>query len=129
MQVEGFGANICSAPLPFAEHMLTISSSLMDGVNNAFTGKIEDIADEFSELNAEAFKVSELINKAQDLLATSTLLSPLTIIGEEPEDYYRRTMYSGNVGVAAINGVGNYVERALTLPTIAQTLAGTGTLA
>lgn len=122
---EGFGSNICSAPLPFAEHMLTVSSSLVDGVNNAFTGKIKEIQEDYSELTAEAFRVSDVIEKAQDLLATSLLLSPLTIVGEEPDDYYRRTMYSGNVGVAAINGVGNYVERALTLPTIAQTLFGT----
>ena len=129
LTTSGFGSNICSAPLPFAEDMLAISSSLIDGINDAFTGKIQDIQNEFADLNAEAIRTSELIDKAQDLLATSALLSPLTIIGEEPEDYYRRTMYSGNVGVAAIDGVSNYVERALSLPTIAMTLAGTGTLA
>jgi hypothetical protein len=126
---EGFGSNMCSAPLPFAEHLLTISSGLVDGVNNAFAGKIQDIQNEFSNLNAESIRVSALITTTQDLLDTTTLLSPLTIIGEEPDAYYRRTMFSGNVGVAAIDGVNNYVERALTLPTIAMTLSGTEVLA
>lgn len=121
---EGFAANVCSAPLPFADQLLTISSSLVDGVNNAYAGKIQDIQNEYSDLVAESFRVSELISDAQDLLAPSLLLSPLTVIGEEPDAYYRRTVNSGNVGIAVIDGVNTYVERALTLPTIAQTLFG-----
>lgn len=108
--------------LPFAETLLSVSSGLLSATNNAYTGKIQEIQTEYADLQIESLKVSDLINNAQELLNTSSLLSPLTIIGEGPDDYYRRTMYSGNVGVASINGVTNYVERALTLPTIAMTL-------
>jgi len=130
----GFGSNMCSAPLPFAEQVLAVATSLVspgnialsmaNGVSEYYSDKIKDIDTEFEELNIRAFKDNELFNNAEQLLATSTLLSPLTIMGEEPEDYYRRTAQSGNVGVAAINGINNYVERALTLPTFAQTLYG-----
>lgn len=105
--------------LPFADKMLAVSTGLINSSGNEYAANIQQIQTEFSDLYAEAERVSVLINKAQDLLETNSMLSPLTIIGESSDDYYRRTMYSGNVGVYALSGVSSYVERALTLPTLA----------
>lgn len=105
--------------LPFADTLLNVSLSIVKAVGEFYTAEITEIQNSFNELSVESSKVSELINKAQDLLADNILLSPLTIIGESADDYYRRTMYSGDVGAVAIGSINNFYERALTLPTLA----------
>ena len=105
--------------LPFADTLLNVSLSIVKAVGEFYTAEITEIQNSFNELSVESSKVSELINKAQDLLADNMLLSPLTIIGESADDYYRRTMYSGDVGAIAIGSINNFYERALTLPTLA----------
>lgn len=110
--------------LPFADTMLSVSSSLIKGAETAYSSKISDIQTEMYDLNVEAQLEASVLLKAQDLLQNDSLLSPYTIIGEDPSDYYRRTMYSGNVGQLAIDGVATFVERALTLPTLADAIGG-----
>ena len=111
--------------LPFADSVLSVSSSLVKGVSSSYSSKIGDIQAEFEDFQTEVKAEAFAIQKAEDLLQTSNVLSPFTIIGENPNDYYRRTMYSGNVGQIAIDGVATYVERALTLPTVADAIGGT----
>ena len=111
--------------LPFADSALTVSTSLIKASGSAYSSKIGDIESELHDLQDEAKANAEVIQKAEDLLQTSNVLSPFTIIGEAPTDYYRRTMYSGNVGQIAIDGVATYVERSLTLPTLADAIGGT----
>jgi hypothetical protein len=113
---QGFGG---LSTLPFADTLLNVSISMVKAVGDYYTAEITGIQNSFNELSVENAKVSELINKAQDLLADNMLLSPLTIIGESADDYYRRTMYSGDVGAIAIGSINTFYERALTLPTLA----------
>ena len=110
--------------LPMADTMLSVSSSLIKGADAAYSSKITDIQTQMYDLNVQAQVEQAAILKAEDLLQTSNVLSPFTILGEDPQDYYRRTMYSGNVGQLAIDGVATYVERALTLPTLADAIGG-----
>lgn len=105
--------------LPFADTLLNASVSMVKAVGDYYTKEIQGIQEAFNELAIEREKTSALITQAQDLLADNILLSPLTIIGESADDYYRRTMYSGNVGVVAINSIETFYERALALPTLA----------
>lgn len=105
--------------LPFADTLLNVSVSMIKAVGDYYSNEIAGIQAAFDELAIESAKVSALINQAQDLLADNLLLSPLTIIGESADDYYRRTMYSGDVGAVAIGSINTFYERALALPTLA----------
>ena len=110
--------------LPFADSMLSVSTNLVKATTAEYQSKITDIQSEYEDMVTAAQTVSELIIKAQDLLQTDSTLSPFTFVGEAPEDYYRRTMYSGNVGEASLTSVETFVSRALTLPTLADALGG-----
>ena len=104
--------------------MLSVSTNLVKATTAEYQSKITDIQSEYEDMVTAAQTVSELIIKAQDLLQTDSTLSPFTFVGEAPEDYYRRTMYSGNVGEASLTSVETFVSRALTLPTLADALGG-----
>lgn len=48
-------------------------------------------------------------------------MGPMLILGEDPQDYYQRTVHSGNVGTMAFNMTESYVATKLLLPTFNQT--------
>ena len=48
-------------------------------------------------------------------------MGPLLVLGEDPQDYYQRTVHTGNVGVIAFDMTSSYVETKLLLPTFNQT--------
>lgn len=104
--------------LPFADNMLTVSSGLIKGAQEYYKDAISDIQIGFQELGNEINRVSDQISKAQDLLANDFILSPLTIIGEDPQDYYRRTMYSSTANLSAYTDPTLYYNKALSLPTL-----------
>ena len=104
---------------PWAMELLQIANGLQQAI---FQDKFSDLLNE-----AEAFKLfaeeeTKLLDKANELLETSAVLSPFVIFGEKPEDFYNRTVHSGNIGILGINAVSSYVDIALTLPTLNDTL-------
>lgn len=48
-------------------------------------------------------------------------MGPLLVLGEDPQDYYQRTVHSGNVGVMSFNMTESFVASKLLLPTFNQT--------
>ena len=67
----------------------------------------------------------KLLESAQDLLEPSQLLHPFIIFGESPNDFYNRTVHSGNIGTMAISSITNYVDLSLTLPKFSETVGDT----
>lgn len=110
------------AGAPWAKELIQISTGLTRGINLELErefGKLSAEADEFKEFaDAETAKLKE----AQDLLSSNNWLTPLVIFGEKPNDFYNRTVHSGNIGVQGIEAVAQYVDIALTLPTLSDTL-------
>lgn len=51
--------------------------------------------------------------------------SPQIVFGESPDDFYSRTVHSGNIGVVGISAVTSFVDRALTLPDVHDTTGDT----
>ena len=66
----------------------------------------------------------ELLEKGEDLLKTTSLLTPFVVLGEDPNTYYKRTAHSGNIGTLLLDDVHSYVTRSLTLPDFSTTLGG-----
>ena len=48
-------------------------------------------------------------------------MGPMLVLGEDPQDYYQRTVHSGNVGAMSFNMTESFVATKLMLPTFNQT--------
>lgn len=104
---------------PWAEAMLQLSTGLQQAIlQDKYTDLLAQ-ADQF-ELLAEG--KNKLLETAQELLDQRHLLSPFTIFGEKPEDFYNRTVHYGNIGTLGITAISSYVDIALTLPKLNDTL-------
>jgi hypothetical protein len=103
----------------FAEVMLMVSNGLERAIVQA---KFSDLLDEKSQLSVWMDEQTKLLDKANELLENSHLLQPMTIFGEKPEDFYNRTVHFGNIGTLGITAISSYVDLALTLPKINDTL-------
>ena len=104
---------------PWAKELLAVSSGL---TNAAMASDMADLMDEANAFRLFAEDKNELLEKANKLLSNSTALSPFVVFGEAPEDFYNRTVHSGNIGILGINAISSYVDIALTLPTLNDSL-------
>ena len=107
------------AGAPFASELLMISNGL---TREALNSKMSDLMGEAEEFRLLAEEKNALLEKAEDLLDNTSFLSPFVIFGEKPEDFYNRTVHSGNIGIVGINAISYYVDVALTLPKLNDTL-------
>lgn len=112
------------AGAPWAQDLLTLSSNLSSGVNSSVTASMKAL-----QMDAQAFRSFtetqiDLLEGANKLLENKVAMSPFVIFGESPDDFYNRTVHSGNIGVVGIDAISSYVDVALTLPKLSQTLRG-----
>lgn len=103
----------------WASELLQLSSGLQSAV---FQDKFSDLLDQQNQFNLFVEDQEKLLDDAQKLLETSYLLDPYVIFGEKPEDFYNRTVHFGNIGTLGITAISSYVDIALTLPKINDTL-------
>jgi len=111
------------AGAPFAQVMLEVATGLQGAI---MQDKFLDLAEaqtDYFEFMKEQTKTLDAANK---LLETTSFLSPFVIFGETPNDFYNRTVHSGNVGVLSISAISSYVDIALTLPKLDETLETIG---
>lgn len=111
--------------MPWAEHALKASSVLNKAAENNMKELYKDLADEYSEFLDELKLAEESLEASKDLLYNNNYLSPYTLMGETPHEFYTRTVHAGNIGAHTLKAVSSYVDRALKLPTIDDTLGGT----
>lgn len=111
--------------MPWAEHALKASSVLNAAAENNMKELYKDLADEYSEFLDELKLAEENLETGKDLLYNNNYLSPYTLMGESPHEFYTRTIHAGNIGAHTLKAVNTYVDRALKLPTIDDTLGGT----
>lgn len=115
----------------WADALLQLSSGLTVGSQLALEDAFEDVSNQLSDFNDYSEGRYEELKAAQDLLESGSLLDPLLLIerrdplvifGETPDNYFNRTVHSGNVGIAAYDLIENYVDISLKLPDVSQTL-------
>lgn len=109
---------------PSAMQYLKLSIGLIQAEAANIREDIQDVMDEIANVRAQYADQMKTLEDAQKLLEEPVKLEPFIFIGEKPDDYYNRTVHSGNIGLAGIDIVHSYVESALTLPTISETLKG-----
>lgn len=112
------------AGAPFAKTLLSVASNLTTAIGSTLSSNLEDLVSQASAFETYKEEQLKLLETAQDLLDNQTILSPFVIFGEKPEDFYNRTVHSGNIGVIGISAISTYVDQALTLPTLDESLGG-----
>jgi hypothetical protein len=110
------------AGAPWAQDLLSIASNLTDGIGDAIQGLYADLQGQYADFAVWVEDQTKLLDKANELLETSSILSPFVIFGESPDDFYNRTVHSGNIGIAGIDAISSYVDIALTLPKLPDTI-------
>lgn len=103
---------------PWAKELLAVSSAISSGISSVTADAMAGLKREADAFNLLAREKMTLLDDASKLLDQQTLLSPLLIFGESPDDFYNRTVHSGNIGILGIDSITSYVDIALTLPTL-----------
>jgi len=112
------------ANAPWAKDLLTVANGLIKEVGTELREMMADLIGESKEFELLADAKMKSVETAQELLEGKNWLSPFVIFGEKPEDYFNRTVHSGNIGVVGIDAIGSFVDIALKLPEIDDTLGG-----
>lgn len=107
---------------PWAKELLALSSNLSSGISATIQDSMRGLQKEAEAFNVLAKERNKSLEDANKLLETNNLLSPTLIFGESPDDFYNRTVHSGNIGIAGIDSIASYVDIALTLPKLNDTL-------
>lgn len=110
------------AGAPWAQELMQLATGLMKAVSANVGDLMGDLAKEASNFTKFMEEQTKTLETAQELLDGNNLLSPFVIFGESPADYFNRTVHSGNIGVVGINAVSSFVDVALTLPKLDDTV-------
>lgn len=110
---------------PWAQTLLQISSGLSKAVSANVQDMMKDLLSEYQSFNLFKDETTKQLEAANKLLEHKNWLNPFVIFGEKPDDYYNRTVHSGNIGIAGISAISSYVDIALTLPKLDQSIGET----
>lgn len=128
MAVYGMATNIGASTVanaPWAKELLEMVSGLARSAQAILSVGMEDIRKEFDGLASLKEEKDKMFATANKLLETNNHLSPFVIFGESPNDFYNRTVHAGNVGMNGISAISSYVDIALKLPTLDETVGET----
>lgn len=112
------------AGAPWAQQLLQLSSGLAHGVSADIQDAMGDLLSEYASFNLFKDEATKQLEAANKLLEHKNWLSPFVIFGETPNDYFNRTVHSGNIGLLSISAISSYVDIALTLPKLDETIGG-----
>lgn len=118
---------------PWASEMLSASTGMVDAVSSVYQNKIDAIGDEYRSFIEGTETKWEELEETEKMLDVSSPLDPFsfigsepaTVLGEDPETFYFRTVHMGNPGSYAIDAVGHYAENSLKLPTFNDSMGDT----
>jgi len=111
-----FSAETIKAGLVSAESFMKLATGLMQGIQTMTTELTKDIVGELDALNKEMEAAFGELDKIRKEMDSSKILKPFMLLGETPDEYYNRTVHSGNPGVKVYETVSKYVKTMLTLP-------------
>ena len=107
-----------------AKDFVQAATGLASAISRVIQGNFANLQQEWSALVRSMEEEQKLIDDSRSMLETSSILSPLVIFGETPQQFYQRTIHSGNIGVLVLDDVQHFVHRKLQLPTFASSVEG-----
>ena len=75
-----------------------------------------DFLKEVSAWEKQMKEEMQLLEDAEKMLEPTARLSPFIIFGESPDEFYNRTIHTGNIGTLGLAAVSSFVENKLRLP-------------
>jgi len=105
-----------------AEQLLWMATGIMSAQSAIIADDMKGLAAEQEALDLLITESDRKIEAANKLLENNNRLSPFIIFGETPNDYYNRTIHSGNIGVLSLGIPAAFVTIALKLPDINETI-------
>ena len=87
-----------------------------------YADEIKKISAEMETFSLESKNKMEEIDKAEKLLQRDNVVSSILVWGETPQNFYDRTIHTGNIGTLAFDEVTYFVDIALSLPKMHQTI-------
>lgn len=116
----------------WAERLLWAGNNLVPAISQQNKDEMSALIREheiFQEWLEEKWEELEEIERSLNPLfpvnaLELTRLVPASIPGESPDDFFNRTIHTGNIGTLGFDYIESYVDQALRLPTIADTFRG-----
>lgn len=109
---------------PWAAELIQLGNGLAKAAQNEIQTLMGDLMGEANAFNLLMSDKEKELAAAAKLLEHHSWLSPILFIGESPEDFYNRTVHSGNIGAVSIGAISSYVDIALTLPKLDEQVGG-----
>ena len=110
---------------PWASELLALSNGLTTEANAVMGKAFKTLQSDYENLTSSIKERTEALDKANDLLNQRTLLRPEDIVyGQTPTEFYNTRIHSGNIGILGIDSIASFVDIALTLPKLNDTLEG-----
>lgn len=119
-----------------AQTLLKASNAALNFTGRVAQEELKGIAEERSEFESSAkAKEDAMADRISEIGLGPSVIDPGIFTArpadnfhylnlyQTPNDYYTRTVHTGNPGVMCFDMIANYVEQALALPTAHQTLA------
>lgn len=107
-----------------SKDMLSLANGLVSSAQSILKDMYESLQDDWTGFKKEMEETWKTLEETHDTLFKDINLVPLVILGESPDDYFRRTAHSGNIGTLLIEDTHSFVDRSLTLPSLYTTLGG-----
>jgi hypothetical protein len=109
--------------VPSSDYFLAASSGLVNKVNDSIQSQIEDLVDSANAFQKQAKEKMDALADANKLLDTNGVIDPLMFTSldiyydptETPQEYYERTVHTGNPGAVAYDVLHRYVDMMLDL--------------
>jgi hypothetical protein len=116
----------------WSANLLAGGMGLADASSAEYASLAAEYSMERSEFIDSAQKELDALAEVAESMEINTPLDPLemvgsvpiTLYGEQPEDYFNRTIHAGNIGTLGFEMVHSYADVSLRLPTIDETLKG-----
>ena len=107
---------------PWAKELLQLSTGLTGAVSSNMQEKFGDLLADYESFNLFKTAEEKKLEEANKLLEFKNHLNPFVIFGESPNDFYNRTVHVSNPGVMSIGAISSYVDIALTLPKLDESI-------
>lgn len=125
-----FGGSSDPGAMNWGDTLLSVGNGLMDASNTAISEMANGLDEMMNDFMLVVSQEQKELQEAQKLLGSNININPYDFVGkqpifidgEQPNDYFRRTVESGNIGMLGIEGQRYYVENALALPTFTETI-------
>ena len=110
------------AGAPWAQELIQLSTGLSKGISDNLQDMMKDLVGDYQQLSVMKDDFAKELERTSKLLDSNNHLSPFVIFGESPNDFYNRTIHSGNIGMNGISAISSYVDIALRLPKLDETI-------